>query len=164
MIGSSRAFALAYRHTIPFHSYILPPCSPAFSQTKVIIDTEHGQIVGTANAAEGKRTTIRSYHGTFSGTAQRIRVVGKEELTISERAREEFILLLLQGHRSLRHSLFTRLLWFPEEKEYLILGQPKKNSEGWTRPRLNESQDEAVDAIVDEDVPLVIVHGILFHP
>jgi regulator of nonsense transcripts 1 len=52
------------------------------------------EFIGKARRAQGKATTIQLQRGKLSGTIQRVRIMGREELTGSERARDEFILLV----------------------------------------------------------------------
>ncbi|KAH9856811.1 hypothetical protein C2E23DRAFT_721458 [Lenzites betulinus] len=128
-------------------------------QTSIIMETAQGRsIVGHAVRAEGKDTGVKITGGNFRGGIERIRVIGREELTNSELAREEFILMLLQGLLpSLVESPYIRLVWFPTSHMY-----PRKHS---VRPvddrfqTLNASQKQVVAAMIAEDEPLVIVHG-----
>ena len=90
-------------------------------QTAVVLETTHGHtITGHAVHAEGKRTgvVVPGGNGCIRGgeiLIERIRTVGREEPTLAERARDEFILRLLRGELpSLVQSPFVRALWFPE--------------------------------------------------
>ncbi|KAL1940365.1 hypothetical protein VTO73DRAFT_8937 [Trametes versicolor] len=130
-------------------------------QTSIIMETTHGQnIVGHAVHAEGKQTGVKVAGGNFRGKIERIRVVGREELTSSEIARDEFILLLLQGTLpSLVDSPFIRMLWFPTEKAprgYRLSSIPPL---GPQFAQLNPSQNQVVAAMLAQDEPLVVVHG-----
>ena len=128
----------------------------------MVIDTPHGQVIGVTAGAQGKRTTISSYKGNFTGIAHRVRVVGREELTLAERARDEFVLLVLRGERWPRHSLFVRLFWFPGVEELELLRRSKSGRVTSWQPRMNESQNKVVNAIIDASLPLVVVHGTYF--
>jgi hypothetical protein len=117
------------------------------------------EFVGRANRAEGKATTIQLQRGTLSGTIKRVRIMGREEFTASERARDEFILLVLRGERTLDDSLFIRLLWFPP-----LPNLPKTSNESAISTRyiskgLNDSQHGVIGAMLDVQIPLVIAHG-----
>lgn len=136
-----------------------------FDQTSIIMETTHGQnIVGHAVHAEGKQTGVKVAGGNFRGKIERIRVVGREELTSSEIARDEFVLLLLQGTLpSLVESPFIRMLWFPTEKL-----SPRGHRLSSIPPlgpqfsQLNPSQNQVVAAMLAQDEPLVVVHGKLY--
>lgn len=107
----------------------------------------------------GKTTTIKFAHQSFSGIVQNVRVIGRQELTYSEKARDEFLLHVLQGKKTLRNSTFIRKLWFPPHRKHRSgnrtenFAPPKLNL-----PNLNPSQVEAVSAMISKE-PLIIVHG-----
>ncbi|OSC98823.1 P-loop containing nucleoside triphosphate hydrolase protein [Trametes coccinea BRFM310] len=132
-------------------------------QTSIIMETEHGHsIIGHAVRADGKKTGVKVTGGNFRGDIARIRVVGREELTNSEIARDEFLLRLLQGVvPSLVESQFNRMLWFPAER---VQGKAKTSSPVRLRivnpnGKLNDSQAQVVAAMRSLEEPLVIVHG-----
>jgi hypothetical protein len=125
----------------------------------VIIDTTHGQVVGKAIDMHGKRTILRSFQGTFSGAASKIQVIGREEPTSAELARNEFILLVLKGMLSFRGSLFLDMFWFPSRDNLQGSDIPRPNSSVLCHQGLNSSQSCVVDAVMDSSVPLVIVQG-----
>lgn len=128
------------------------------------METAHGQnIVGHAVHAEGKQTGVKVAGGNFRGKIERIRVVGREELTSWEIARDEFILLLLQGTLpSLVYSPFIRMLWFPTEKAPRGHRLPLISPLGPQFAQLNPSQNQVVAAMLAQDEPLVVVHGKLY--
>ncbi|PIL29510.1 hypothetical protein GSI_08318 [Ganoderma sinense ZZ0214-1] len=147
-------------------------------QTTVVLETTHGRtITGHAVHAEGKRTGVAVHGGNFRGDIQSIRTVGREEPTLAERARDEFILRLLRGEvRSLVQSAFVRALWFPEgppgkgrrtgsyqnQREGGDDGDEDADDEyGWSMSfaMLNAAQKEVVRAMWSDDEPLVVVHG-----
>ena len=97
--------------------------------------------------------------GNFRGGIERIRVVGREELTLAERAREEFLLLLLRQERSLARSQFIKLLWFAPLPSASATLRVKRTTPSADFPSLNPSQGEVADAIVADTEPLVIAHG-----
>lgn len=123
---------------------------------------EGREFVGRAGHARGKETTVKLHQGNLSGIVERVRVVGREELTNSERARDEFVLHVLQGRWSVIDSPFIRLLWFPSpvnpRKTGVCLASTHLSSK-----RLNESQRSVIGAMVADDLPLVIAHGNLQH-
>ncbi|KAJ7692517.1 hypothetical protein B0H16DRAFT_922145 [Mycena metata] len=67
-------------------------------QTSVIMTNASGQeFTGRAEGVQGRVTDIKFDHAALTGELTAVRVVGKEELTNSEKARDEFILLALRG-------------------------------------------------------------------
>ncbi|KAI1783492.1 P-loop containing nucleoside triphosphate hydrolase protein [Ganoderma leucocontextum] len=140
-------------------------------QTTVILETTNGdRITGHAVHAEGKRTDVVVPGGNFRGEIERIRTVGREEPTHAERARDEFILLLLRGEvpsPSLARSSFVRALWFPLSASAYgrgtrgIEGSNDGDEYGWSASfaALNASQKDVVRAMCSDEEPLVVVHG-----
>ncbi|KAI0644849.1 P-loop containing nucleoside triphosphate hydrolase protein [Trametes meyenii] len=133
------------------------------TQTSIIMETSHGQqVVGHAVHAEGKRTGVLVASGAFRGTIERIRIVGRKGLTHAELAREEFILLLLQGVlSSLTRSPYIRMLWLSDGR-----AQQRSRTALLTDPlglhfsHINASQRQVVAAMLSQDdEPLVVVHG-----
>ena len=116
------------------------------------------EFIGRAQHAVGKATTIQLRHGNLSGTVERVRIMGREELTGSERARDEFVLLVLRGERTLEDSLFIRLLWFPS-----LTHLPKTSEVAIStdlKPKaLNDSQRGVIGAMLADQMSLVIAHG-----
>ena len=123
--------------------------------------------MGHAIRAEGKQTEIKIAGGNFRGGVERIRVIGREELTNAEVARDEFILRLLRRETaSLTKSPFISMLWFPSP-----LSVPRRYAGAWAGmslsgmrgsayTMLNTSQKEVVDAMWGDHEPLVVAHGV----
>ena len=154
-------------------------------QTAVVLETTHGHtITGHAVHAEGRRTgvVVPGGNGLIRGEIERIRTVGREEPTLAERARDEFILRLLRGELpSLVQSPFVRALWFPEGpaagrgrgRGRGGAGMGREGSDGGDRDGgsdseyegslsfagLNATQREVVRAMWSDGEPLVVVHG-----
>ncbi|KAF8994635.1 P-loop containing nucleoside triphosphate hydrolase protein [Cyathus striatus] len=133
------------------------------NQTKVIVTDEAGtKNVGHAYRTKGKTTTIRPMSkATFSGTAESVRVVGRQEPTNSERAQSELLLLLLRGEKDLRTSFFTRTLWFPKWKGIKYNRDADCGYFGnvlLSNIHLNPSQWCAAEAMIS-GTPLVVTHG-----
>ncbi|KAI0712798.1 P-loop containing nucleoside triphosphate hydrolase protein [Cerioporus squamosus] len=135
-------------------------------QTSVFLETACGHtVMGHAVRSEGKQTGIRVVGGNFRGEVERIRVVGREEYTNSELARDEFILLVLRGEiPSLTESPFIEMLWFPLKtapqrpvRARAAIADTRVASA--TYMKLNPPQREVVDAMWSEDEPLVVAHG-----
>ncbi|GLB44387.1 putative nuclear-transcribed mRNA catabolic process, nonsense-mediated decay [Lyophyllum shimeji] len=124
-------------------------------QTIVMTNDDGDEFVGEARGAKGRTTNIRFTGQALSGTLQAVRVVGRPELTNPEKAREELLLLLLQGKASL-HAPFIRKLWFPSRSARLALDD--HGSPCMHMPGLNRSQKEVASRMVSE-AALVITHG-----
>ncbi|TFK82323.1 P-loop containing nucleoside triphosphate hydrolase protein, partial [Polyporus arcularius HHB13444] len=135
-------------------------------QTSVVLETAHGQsVIGHAVRSEGKETGIKVVGGNFRGAVERIRVIGREESTNAELARDEFILLVLCGNiGSLTESRFIRMLWFPTQAAPQRLARGGANTTNLgarsaAYARLNSSQKEVVNAMWSDDESLVVAHG-----
>ncbi|KAI0363390.1 P-loop containing nucleoside triphosphate hydrolase protein [Pilatotrama ljubarskyi] len=131
-------------------------------QTSVIMESVCGKtIVGHAVRSDGKQTGVKVTGGNFRVDVASIRVVGREELTHAELARDEFILLLLQGVLpSLVDSPYIKMLWFDTAQANRRVRRPSESNMVCPRfPNMNQSQKEVVAAMLSGDEPLVIVHG-----
>jgi hypothetical protein len=114
-------------------------------------------VVGRPGHAKGRTTELLSLQGQLVGTVQSIHVIGREELTMAERARDEYILLILMGERKTQTSPFVRAIWFPAIPR---IRQPERQPQRlMLRPSLNSSQSRVVDAIADPSIPLIVVQG-----
>jgi hypothetical protein len=125
-------------------------------QTEVIIKTDRGQMVGRVGGVKGRTTELMSLRGRLDGAVKSIQVVGREDLTVAERARDEYILLLLMNQRCFRTSAFVRTVWFPTAPPSPS-GPPQHPIT--QRPSLNPSQSQVVDAMMNPIIPLVVVQG-----
>jgi hypothetical protein len=120
---------------------------------------------GNAERSQGKRTTV-NLHGRHSaiGEVTKVRVVGRPELTNSERAREELVHLLLTGCKTLCDSPFIRALWLPQWKELkpkdptVINLNPEFVDDITAEMKLNESQRRVVRGMVG-NIPILVAHG-----
>lgn len=124
----------------------------------VLVDDDDEEHHGSACHAEGRSTTVRTFHNIGSKSIKSVRVIGKEELTLAERARDDFVLSLLQGVSDPHESEFIDMVWFP--KQYML---PSKRDKIVDAPRIgtmNDSQSNVVHAMTNaESYPIVIVHG-----
>lgn len=157
--ATRRGYAEANRYTSHYKFLFLSKC--LLHQTAIILDTTHGDsIVGQAVGAEGKRTKVQIVRGHLHGDVETVRVVGREELTNAEQAREEFLLLLLRGEASLDQSLFIRILWFPSTFASTISARGAYyQSTSFSHFNLNPSQEKVANAMVSDPGALVIAHG-----
>ncbi|KAH9921368.1 P-loop containing nucleoside triphosphate hydrolase protein [Amylocystis lapponica] len=129
-------------------------------ETSIVMQTAHGRsIVGRAVRSEGRQTTIHVVQGTFRGGIESVRVVGREASTLAEKAREEFLLLLLRGEKDLGRSTFIQMIWFPARSVPSRLVRMKIARPSENFPSLNPSQGEVADAMINDTSRLVITHG-----
>ncbi|PIL32979.1 hypothetical protein GSI_05097 [Ganoderma sinense ZZ0214-1] len=134
---------------------------------QTVVEINEGDTKLQAVGAKGKETSLKLVAGKFNaGSVRRVRVIGREEATISERCCDEHVLLLLQGKRSLLKSPFVRMLWFPddpitgtEDAESATSSKTKVEGDMSAFERLNDSQRKVALAMVGDDQPLVVVHG-----
>jgi hypothetical protein len=124
----------------------------------ILTNESGGEFTGRARTSSGKTTNIKLTDRSFSGNVQKVRVIGRQEPTNHEKSRDEFLLHVLQGQKSLRNSTFIRRLWFPSPRKHRSGKRPQTQTAPLQLPSLNESQNEAVSEMVSEE-PLVIVHG-----
>ncbi|KAJ7671880.1 hypothetical protein B0H17DRAFT_1141417 [Mycena rosella] len=115
-------------------------------QTSIIMTNESGrEFTGRADGVQGRLTAVR--------------VVGKEELTNSEKARDEFILLALRGELKITDARFIRLLWLSEPEHRGEVTAPATHGTIATRVSgLNASQTRVLHRIIST-MPIVIVQG-----
>ncbi|KAJ6468829.1 hypothetical protein C8R45DRAFT_938019 [Mycena sanguinolenta] len=131
------------------------------NRTSVVMTNEAGQeFIGRADGAKGRMTDIKFNGTVLTGELAAVRVVGKEELTNAEKARDEFILLALCSELQVTDARFLRLLWFSEsEQREDALHVPSTLQTITTRvPGLNASQRRTLEKMVST-MPVVIVQG-----
>jgi regulator of nonsense transcripts 1 len=117
------------------------------------------EFTGRADGVKGRITDIKFDYAALTGELTAVRVVGKEELTNSEKARDEFLLLALRGELKVTDARFVRLLWFLEPEQRGELTAPATSGTIATRVRgLNGSQMRALARMIST-MPIVIVQG-----
>ena len=126
-------------------------------------DSNGREYVGSAKGVKGKTTNIKCKEGKMTASLQSVKVIGREELTNSEKARDELILLLLQGRKSLRNSPFIRSIWFLRWKKLNNRDGSADVSQAEARELtqqmgLNPSQQDVGLAMLSGP-PIVIAHG-----
>jgi len=129
-------------------------------------DERGATFVGRAEAAKGKTTTIKIHGNQSIGNLQNVKVIGRQELTNSEKARNEFLFFILTGQKDLRGSTFIQQLWFsrtdPTSLPFNPVQLDSKLVESFAlRERLNDSQRDVVRAMVGPKL-LVVAHGLSF--
>ena len=141
-----------------------------FWNLQTIVEINEGDTKLQPVGAKGKQTSLKLLTGKLNTSAvKRVRVIGREEATLSERCCDEHILLLLQGKRTLLTSRFIGMLWFPGEPisdaaDARSAAPCRAEAEGDMSAfeRLNESQRKVSIAMIGDEEPLVIVHGLQF--
>ncbi|KLO11671.1 hypothetical protein SCHPADRAFT_830720 [Schizopora paradoxa] len=135
----------------------------ASNTTRIIMHDEHdNEFVGRANGTSGKRTSVKPFGSYGGGKITKIKVIGKEERTLSERARDSYFLMILQGLRDLNDPNFPLIkhLWFPDHSTQALVQKETFSRRGAsTNERLNDSQAAVVDAMVNSESPFIVVHG-----
>lgn len=144
----------------------------ASNRTRVALVDENDKVhIGLATVSEGKHTTIAL---ETSGSGQivqgprqvkEVHVLGKEGFSYHERAREEFLLSVLQGKCALDDPAYDllQLLYF-SGKDYDPRKKVKRSmmrsiSIGKGKRKMNDSQADVVEAMVKSDMEFVVVHG-----
>ncbi|KAF9066201.1 P-loop containing nucleoside triphosphate hydrolase protein [Rhodocollybia butyracea] len=116
---------------------------------------------GNAVKAHG-RTTMVQFQKTLGDKLESVRVVGLDQPTTSEQARDAFLLRILQDQDKLLDSEFVRYIWFPNREDTALLDDRSAlslNSSLTTYVmHLNNSQRNVVAAMVSHD-PIIVVHG-----
>ncbi|KAJ3928828.1 MAG: P-loop containing nucleoside triphosphate hydrolase protein [Lentinula lateritia] len=133
------------------------------TQSYVEVVSDSGKIHrGRAIRASGKTTEI-SFSRGIPTTVSSICIVGLDEPTPAEKARDALLLRALQDEENLLDADFVRFLWFvTKEDEDSIRPSPKssrclKSLKAYLKD-LNGSQAEVVKAMTSQD-PIVVVHG-----
>ncbi|KAJ7648216.1 P-loop containing nucleoside triphosphate hydrolase protein [Mycena polygramma] len=128
-------------------------------QVLIMTNTSGQEFTGRADGVQGRVTDIKFQHTALTGELATVRVVGKEELTNSEKARDEFILLALRGELNVTDARFIRLLWFLEPEQRGEITAPAMLQAITTRVHgLNASQTRTVSKMMS-NMPIVIVQG-----
>ncbi|KAG6918475.1 hypothetical protein DXG01_014102 [Tephrocybe rancida] len=125
------------------------------NQTVIMTNESGREFYGQARGSKGRTTNIHFTGQGLTGTLEKVRVFGPPPLTNAEKARDEFVLNVLQG-QALLGAPFIKSLWFPGRAKLLgIYSQP---STMLTFPGLNPSQTEVASKMIS-DCPLVVAHG-----
>ncbi|KAJ7079450.1 P-loop containing nucleoside triphosphate hydrolase protein [Mycena belliarum] len=131
------------------------------NQTSVIMtDISGREYTGRADGVNGRVTDIKFDGGrSLVGNLAAVRVVGKEEFTNAERARDELILLMLRGELKITDARFVSLLWFPQPTDAQELSPPGSVQPFNVSSFLNVSQNQALERMTSFARPIVIVQG-----
>ena len=80
-------------------------------QTVVYIDG--GKVKARTTGAKGKETTLKLIgKGKLPDKVKKVCVVGREDPTNAELARDGFVRCVLQGEGAMDESPFVKMLWF----------------------------------------------------
>lgn len=127
-----------------------------------MIEINGGNIRAHAVSSRGKSTGLQVFQGKFQGKVKNVSIVGREEATHAECARDGFLLRVLQGAAQLDASPYVCMLWYPEGKSH----KAGKKSKGAKVPAgvplimsLNPSQKRVVAAMLANDEPLVVANA-----
>lgn len=129
-------------------------------QTSVLLSSNRGgDVVGRAIHAHGRSTNIQVLEGNFRGGVKRVCVVGREEATHPEVARDLFLLQLLRGEISIRNRPFIDMLWFSSRGPPIVPIKTERAEDHPSFAMLNISQCAVAAAMITPTEPLVIAHG-----
>lgn len=132
-------------------------CLPIEKTEVIAIDASGREYIGRARASQGRKTAVK-----FAGRGPKtmdecvsIKVVGRHEYTNSEKARDEFMLLVLCGKKNIKQWPILRLVWFPSNADLFAMQRVPR---AVNFPDLNPTQAQSASAMVS-DFPIVITHG-----
>ncbi len=142
---------------------------PAGVQTVVYIDNGTQKVKALATGQKGRETTLKLVKGKLPDKVKKVCVVGREDPTNAELARDAFVLHVLQAVEAMDDSSFVRMLWFPpgkgkaghrkQTKEANASGEQDVQITTSLFKGLNPSQKAVVRAMIGKTEPLVIAHG-----
>ncbi|KAI0644790.1 P-loop containing nucleoside triphosphate hydrolase protein, partial [Trametes meyenii] len=144
------------KHNLDLHNARFSTRARKSKQTFLSING--GEMTARPFAASGRRTQLQVLKGNVRPSEiSTITVVGREEATCPEVARDQFFTQLLQGHAVLTEAPFVRLLWFPESKAQKR--RSHKAAKAAEFLELNHSQRVVSSAMIAHNESLVIAHG-----
>ena len=128
-----------------------------------------GKVKARTTGAQGKKTTLKLIgKGKLPDKVKKVCVVGREDPTNAELARDGFVRCVLQGEGAMNESQFVKMLWFSPAGKGKGGYRKKKTKMAVeddvqiTTPlfkKLNPSQQAVVRAMIGKAQPLVIAHG-----
>jgi superfamily I DNA and/or RNA helicase len=123
-------------------------------------DKDGHEIRAKAIGTRGKQTkiTVDKQFSLTGRTIKSIRVVGREDSTLSDSERNIFILRVLQGEYRMEDSTFINKIWFSHNKI-----QPRVSKDvisSFEFSELNASQRHVAHAMIDVHAnPILLCHG-----
>lgn len=131
-----------------------------------MLSYEDGNTVeGRATSVHGKQTDVTITRGSITrGQVTRIRVVGREDATPADNARNQFILNILQGTISIDGNDFIRRIYFPTNEDKAIFQyyrQPPQHAySSLVDATLNSAQSCVAQALLSPDShEIMLVQG-----
>lgn len=110
---------------------------------------------------DGRKTFIAS-KASAKTEVTKVRVIGREELTSAETARENLILRIMQGEQAMDSPdlSFVSLVWFPRRNGASpVKVMRAKLRSGRNNQLLNQSQSNVVEAMLNSKASIIVVHG-----
>lgn len=110
---------------------------------------------------DGRKTFIAS-KASAKTEVTKVRVIGREELTSAETARENLILRIMQGEQAMVSPdlPFISLVWFPRRnKSHPVRIKGAKLRSGRNSQLLNQSQSNVIEAMLNSKASIIVVHG-----
>ena len=134
---------------------------------QTIVHIDGGKVKALATGMKGRETTLKVLKGKLPAAdkVKKVCVVGREDPTNAERARDAFVLHVLQSAEEMDESPFVRMLWFspPSAKKGKKAKRNRAGEEVQVKTplfmKLNPSQQAVVRAMVGPRESLVIAHG-----
>ncbi|KAG8829690.1 hypothetical protein FRC17_006185, partial [Serendipita sp. 399] len=125
---------------------------------------EHETVMAKLKKSKGKRAELilsESIDLKTAGEVQYARTMGKEEATILDNQRSNFILFALQGRVAVQGNQLLRQIWFPTTHKPSPVEPTLPELVGEEFKRLNRRQKRAVEEMMKEgpDPRIVLVHG-----
>ncbi|PIL32978.1 hypothetical protein GSI_05096 [Ganoderma sinense ZZ0214-1] len=137
---------------------------------QTIVHINGGKVKALAIGVEGKQTTLKLLgKSELPDNVKKVCVVGREDPTNAELARDKFVLRVMQGVEAMDESPFVKMLWFPPPSQGKGKGGHRKKKAKAveedvqiTSPlfqKLNRSQQAVVKAMIGKAELFVIGHG-----
>ncbi|KAI0628445.1 P-loop containing nucleoside triphosphate hydrolase protein [Trametes polyzona] len=129
-------------------------------KNKTLVKFNDGKMIARAIGAQGKKTALKVHRGWVAPEdITTVSVVGRQEPTTAELARDAFVVQLLLEQAQLDESKFVRLLWFPPRRSGRKKDTTLKPTSEAQFGSLNPSQRLVAAAMISSGKPLVIAHG-----
>ena len=128
------------------------------------MEINDGDVKARAYGVQGRRTDLTVLHGSLNTKIESVRVVGRTEPALTERARDEFLLRVLQGATPVDLSPFVRKIFLVQGKQKgpsrnAKMKALKKVEDEPAFSRLNASQRQVASAMVGDVESLVVAQG-----
>ena len=123
------------------------------------MDTKNGgRLVGRAVHVHGRQTNVKLLDGHFEDNVRRIRVVGREEVSLAESSRDIFLMRLLREDVTLHDRPLVNMLWFSQAPlTRSVSAEAVMPTHAFSR--LNSSQCKVAAAMISTSERSVIAQG-----